>query len=410
MAVAITPELCVAGRELTEPKLDRDGRRLAFVSRQAGATSIQLIDLADPTALERQLTTFPAPAPGRGMYGGCFAWMPDGSGVVYCGPDGRLWRQPVTGGAADALTAGHDGRPVAAPAVAADGSFVVYIVDTAEVCLQPLDGRAVRRLDEGSHDFCADPATDPTGAFVSYQAWSVPDMPWDGAARITVAVDGTDVRTAWRPDGGAVQQPRFAPDGTPIHVHDGTGWLQVWWGERRLLADDECEHADASWGQGQVSFAVSPSGDRVAVARNERGFGRLSVVDVATGASTDVARGVHGQLSWRGERLAAVRSGARTPTQVVVYDTASWERRVLAVGPVVGWDGVDLIEPEAITLEHDDATLHARRYVSPASSGRLLMMLHGGPTGQWPVTLLPCVAPLLPCGWGVLLPYHRGLT
>ncbi|MGI9032055.1 MAG: prolyl oligopeptidase family serine peptidase, partial [Ilumatobacteraceae bacterium] len=208
----------------------------------------------------------------------------------------------------------------------------------------------------------------------------------------------------------AVQQPRFAPDGTPIHVHDGTGWLQVWWDERRLLADDECEHADASWGQGQASFAVSPSGDRVAVARNERGFGRLSVIDVGTGASTDVARGVHGQLSWRGERLAAVRTGARTPTQVVVYDTASWERRMVAVGPVVGWDGVDLIEPETVMLEHDGVTLHARRYVSPASGGRLLVMLHGGPTGQWPVTFMPRVALWLHRGWDVLLPDHRGST
>ena len=63
-------------------------------------------------------------------------------------------------------------------------------------------------------------------------------MPWDGAEAVTVAVDGSS-RTSFRPDGAAVQQPRFAPDGTPLCVHDGTGWLQVWWGDRPLVAGGE---------------------------------------------------------------------------------------------------------------------------------------------------------------------------
>lgn len=46
----------------------------------------------------------------------------------------------------------------------------------------------------------------------------------------------------------------------------------------------------------------------------------------------EVGRGVHGQLSWAGNRLAAIRTGAVTPTQVVVYDTETWERTVIATG------------------------------------------------------------------------------
>jgi dipeptidyl aminopeptidase/acylaminoacyl peptidase len=335
--------------------------------------------------------------------------MPDGSAVVYAA-DGALWRQPVPGGPAARLTGDHGDRPVAAPAVAADGSCVVYVVDTAEVWRQPLDGGPARRLDDGEHDFCADPAPAPTGSVVDYQAWSVPDMPWDGAVRVSAAMDGTSRRT-WRPREGAVQQPRWAPDESPIHVHDGSGWLQVSRGDRSLVpGGDGTEHAEPSWGQGQASFAVAPDGRRVAVARNDRGFGRLTIVDVARGTSTDVARGVHGQLSWCGDRLAALRTGARTPTQVVVYDTATWDRRVVAVGPVLGWDGVELVEPEAITFDHDATTLHARWYRSPASTGHLLVMLHGGPTGQWPVTFMPRVALWLQRGWDVLLPDHRGST
>ena len=40
---------------------------------------------------------------------------------------------------------------------------------------------------------------------------------------------------------------------------------------------------------------------------------------------------------------AAMRSGARTPTQIVIYDTTTWASRVVAVGPVLGWDDVALV-------------------------------------------------------------------
>ena len=82
----------------------------------------------------------------------------------------------------------------------------------------------------------------------------------------------------------------------------------------------------------------------------------------------EVARGVHGQLSWQGGRLCALRSGARTPTQVVVYDDTTWERTVLAVGPLSGWEHLPLGEPEVIEVcAADGATLHARLYRADAS-------------------------------------------
>ncbi len=81
---------------------------------------------------------------------------------------------------------------------------------------------------------------------------------------------------------------------------------------------------------------------------------------------------------------------------------------MLAVGPVVGWDSVELPEPELITVEHDGATLHARRYV--AGAGRTLCWIHGGPTDQWQVEFLPRVAYWWSQGWDVLVPDPRGST
>ena len=118
---------------------------------------------------------------------------------------------------------------------------------------------------------------------------------------------------------------------------------------------------------------------------------------------------MHGQLSWAGERLAALRTGARTPTQIVVYDTTTWTPEVVAVGPLSGWEEVDLAEPELVDVTaRDGATIHARLY---RGDGRgLLCWVHGGPTDQWQVTFLPRLAHWRSRGWDVLVPDHRGST
>ncbi len=79
---------------------------------------------------------------------------------------------------------------------------------------------------------------------------------------------------------------------------------------------------------GQRSYAVSPDGSMVAFTRNESGFGRLCVVDVA---SREVARsGAVCTANWGGvvSHLTALRTGARTPTQIVSYRTDTWERTI----------------------------------------------------------------------------------
>jgi dipeptidyl aminopeptidase/acylaminoacyl peptidase len=162
---------------------------------------------------------------------------------------------------------------------------------------------------------------------------------------------------------------------------------------------------------GQASFAVSPDGMQIAFTRNEAGFGRLCVVDVAQRSVREIARGVHGQISWQGGRIAALRSGARTPTQVVVYNAATGEREVVAVGPLSGWEDLALVEPDLVEVTAaDGVTLHARLYRSNTPTERLLCWLHGGPTDQWQVTFMPRIAYWRAQGWNVLVPDHRGST
>ena len=409
----VPSSLLRSGRDLTEPRPSPDGRRVAFAQRWRGAASISCVDLDGGP--EQVLSVGFDPAPGRGLGGGCFAWLSP-SALVACGADGELWLQD---GATTARVTDL-GRTVRAPAVAAgavvtDGDglggrspVVVVAVDEAEIHLVDLATGDARRLDDGRHEFCFDPALSPDGTTASWQGWSPPDMPWDGAWRVDVDL-ATGAIDAWRPDDGAVQQPRFAPDGTPAHVHDGSGWLNVHVGDRAPLPE-AFEHAGPTWGMGARSWAIDAAGDRLALARNEGGFGSLVVVDLATGAAEAVGRGVHGQLSWVGDVIVALRSGARTPTQVVAQPVGGGPRRSLALSHAAPWPLDELPEPATIEVPSsvDGLTLHARRYA--AGRGRLLAMVHGGPTDQWEVDWRPRITTWWSRGWDVLVVDPRGTT
>lgn len=403
-----------AGRDLTEPKVSPDGMHVGFVQRSGAAASINRVPLTGDR-IERVLTFGPPPDPGRGLGGGCFTWIEQADNAVslaYVATGGELWSQ--VGMNVRPLT--DHGRSVRGPAVAdhsgrtsdeREHRRLVYALDEAEVWLFDLTTGEHRRLDDARHAFCFDPAISPDERIVSWQAWSPPDMAWDGAVRVDHDLV-TGVTSQWRVADGAFQQPRFTPAGEAIHVHDASGWLNVHIGDRPVVAEP-LDHAGPTWGMGNRSFAVDPHGGRVAFVRNEAGHGGLYVAHLASGEVEQLGRGVHGHLSWVDDRLVAIRSGARTPTQLVMYSAESWTRTTLAFTQPDVWDRSTLPEPEIIeAVAADGATLHARRFV--AGKGRLLAWVHGGPTDQWQVDWRPRIQYWLSRGWDVLAVDPRGTT
>ncbi|MEP7202685.1 MAG: prolyl oligopeptidase family serine peptidase [Ilumatobacteraceae bacterium] len=402
--MTIAVERCIVSRDLTEPRLSPDGRCVVYAMASGGSAAL-MIQMLDGSPV-RQLTAYPPPRPARGFGGGGWCWSADGSAIIYVAVDGDLWMQLLPTGGVRQLTRHSPDSTAAAPAAVPGGSRVVYVVDEAQVWSTRLDDGSIERLDDGSADFVFDPCAAPDGSSVSWQAWNVPDMPWDASRIQRRLFDRSDLDE--QRSGGAVQQVRFMPDGRQLCLRDDRGWLNLALGDSPLV-EEPFEHGGPSWGMGQRSFAVSPDGTQIAFTRNETGFGRLCVVDVSDRRVREIARGVHGQLSWQGQRVAALRSGARTPTQVVVYNSVTWEREVVAIGPLSGWEDLPLSEPDLVGLTaRDGVPLHARLYKSNTPTDRLLCWLHGGPTDQWQVTFLPRVAYWRSQGWNVLVPDHRG--
>lgn len=397
--------LVSAGRSLSEPRISPDGRWIGFVQRWRGGASINLAPIGG-VGPERQLTFGPDPSPGRGLGGGCFTWITAaGEGeatIVYAAIDGELWWQR---GAVLRQLTDHE-RSARAPAVAA--GTLVYALDEAEIWRIDLGSNVARRLDDGRHAFCFDPAVSPDGTSVSWIGWSPPNMAWDAAVRVDLDLASGGI-SEWSIDDGAFQQPRFTPTGEAVHVHDGTGWLNVHI-EADAVVEEQREHAGPTWGMGNRSFAFDGDGTRMAFTRNERGHGALVVVDRVTGHIEQLGRGVHGQLTWVGDHIAALRSGARTPPQIVSYRAPSWDRHTIVLSVPDGWPLEELPEPELIeTRSSDDALgLYARRFV--AGNGRLLVWVHGGPTDQWQVEWRPRINYWWSRGWDVLVVDPRGTT
>ena len=84
---APTVARCLAQRDLSEPRLDPTGAFVAFGSSHDGKGELRLVDMA---GVESPWPLDPVHAVGRGMGGGCFRWLPDGSGIVYAAKTGGL--------------------------------------------------------------------------------------------------------------------------------------------------------------------------------------------------------------------------------------------------------------------------------------------------------------------------------
>lgn len=421
--------MVAAGRVLGEPRLSPDGAVVAFVASSGGGAA--LVTVPATGGSEAVLTTEPAPCSARADGGGVFDWLPDGSALAYAAVDGGLWLQPAEGGTPRPVVRRHPEGPVAAPALSPDGTRVAYVVDQHHVAVASLDphGPWPVRL-SATADFAFDPTWSADGTRVAWHEWDVPAMPWDSSRIVVRRSDGTgDAEVVAGGAGIAVSQPRFGPDGRLGFLCDAeSGWLNLWIAEgdgtgARPLLVEPTEHGGPSWGQGARTWCWSPDGTHVAWRTNDDGYSRLLVVALADlDRRWVLGKGVHHGISWRGARLAAVRTGARTPTQIVSYaagalgegrDTAvAAERVTVARGPVAGWEALDLPEPEVLRWAGDDGHEVVGRLLRPAGVERppLLCWVHGGPTDQWLVTFNARHAYFLERGWAILIPDHRGST
>jgi dipeptidyl aminopeptidase/acylaminoacyl peptidase len=415
----ISARMIARSHGVGEPRWSPGGRSLAWLESWNGRTDV----VVAPTAGDRPprvVTADFAVTPAGAYGGGGFCWVTENE-LAVAGAEGRLAVVSAAGGPPRVVSA--DGTALA-PAASPDGQTIAFALegdDACDIAVVPVDGSAWPRRISGRADYAWDPAWSADGGALAWLEWDLDEMSWD-ASRIAMRTlaGGEPTIVAGGADEG-VGQPRFSPDGTHLAwMSDFSGVSNLWVAradgtEAGPLVAEAHEHASPAWGPGQRTYAWSPDGFALAWCRNEQGFGRLVVRTLDTvGESRELAKAWHSGLAWSEAGIVAVRSGARTPSTVVVIDPETGERREIARGPVGGFEAAGLVEPEPVTWKSGRADVHGLLYrpatsaLGPGTPPPLYVHIHGGPTSQVTAEWNPRIAYWVSRGWAVLAPNYRG--
>lgn len=397
----IPVEKVISGTEFTELRVRPDSdNQLSWIASSANGSELHIASLGTG---EVEVHGLEIPiAAGRGQGGGAYGWHIDGTSVFYAAKDGSLVEYQIRTKSSRVIWRG-DARPLAG--VAPLGSRIAVVADSRSLMVVDTRSGDVRLVDE-SADFAFDPAWTIHG--LVWSAWNTPHMPWESSG--VRMWNGMRSRWLVRPGDSQIQQVRSIPGGQLGCVSDASGWLNVslikgvWRGRPRVLVNEEFEHAGPTWGMGIRSWVHD--GDSVFFTRNEQGFGRLLRHDLRTNKSSEIGKGVHHSLCSGQGIIGAIRSGAKTPPQVVVYDKANGEKKVVSSAGDLSEFGESLIEPEVLRV----GNITVRRYTPANPNGRHLVWVHGGPTDQWRVVWYPKFNYWLSRGYTIVVPDHRGTT
>jgi dipeptidyl aminopeptidase/acylaminoacyl peptidase len=277
-----------------------------------------------------------------------------------------------------------------------------------ELVVVPLDGsREPLTIAEG-RDFYSTPRISPDGRRLSWLSWNLPWMPWDGCELwiADLAPDGSlsgDRRVAGRDGEESIWQPSWSPAGDLVFASDRSGW----WNLERLADDErvalypaEAEFGYPQWVMNETSFAFLDDG-RIACWYGDRGVQHLGVLDGGTGELLDLdlpySSFEHGpSIAAAGDAIAFIAGGPDIPAQVVWLDFGSRSVDVLRESVDMPIDASFVSIPRQIEFPTDgDVTSFAHVY-APANPNvvapqgevpPLIVMSHGGPTGEATATL-----------------------
>ena len=282
-----------------------------------------------------------------------------------------------------------------------DGEQVADVVN--ELVAIRTDGSAEPQVIAGGRDFYSDPRISPDGSKLSFLAWDLPWMPWDGNELFVADLASHGAlsninHVAGRDGEESIWQPEWTPDGALVFASDRSGWWNlesVRGGERRVLHAAEAEFGYAQWMFGERSFGFLADG-KIACVYDRDGRSTLAVLDADTGELLDLDV-PHDALEWgpcvvaEGSTILYIAGSATEPNQVVWLDFGARSVEVLRVSAEVPVDTEYFSVPRPVAFPTEHALMAHALYYPPtnpdfdAPEGErppLIVMSHGGPTGN----------------------------
>ena len=346
-------------------------------------------------------------------YGGG-AYTVDGDTLVFSNDsDGRLYRVDPGGDPVSITPEPAEPRALryADGAVAPGRGFQVWVRERHEgdaepvnelVAIDPSGDTAVQAIASG-HDFYSFPRPSPDGTRLAWTTWDHPRLPWDGTELWVADLGpggslGEERLVAGGPS-ESVFQPEWSPDGVLHWVSDRSGWWNLYRDDGQAggepLCPREAEFGTPQWVFGLSTYAFLGDG-RIACVVNEGGFARLALLDAGGSLEfleLDYEPSLYGpRVRSEGGLISFAGGSARRAQAIVTVDAATRELEVVARSLAEDPDPALISEPRAIEFETagGSATAHALFFPprNPAVTARpeerppLMVVIHGGPTGQ----------------------------
>jgi dipeptidyl aminopeptidase/acylaminoacyl peptidase len=401
----IKPASLAQSLRLSDVAWDSDGETLVWLE---GRSDRGVLVCAPSGQAPRDLTSTLSVRAMVGYGGGDMAVC---HGYVYfVAQEGRLYRQRLAGGEAQPIVPqfGHMASPTPSP----DGRWVIYVYT-----YERADGLAIvdaageswpQKLAYGQ-DFYMQPCWHPDSRRIAWISWDHPNMPWDSTALhlATLDTNAGQVRIAAqetlidKPD-VAIQQPQFSPDRRSLaYISDESGWGNLYLYDlgshtHRQLTGDAVEAGALAWVQGVRTYGFTPDGKSIYYVRNEAGFDRLWVCNLASGQSraADPELQAYSELSQIAvapmgpPSLAFVASSSTVSPRIVSWTPGSPIRiHRRSTGETVPPD--ELATPQAVHWTAPNGEqVHGLYYppTNPRFTGSglppAIVNIHGGPTGQ----------------------------
>ena len=432
----ISPRSLAVDKRLSDVHWDSDGQTLVWLEGRSDRGVLVVQGPGDDAP--RDLTSDLSVRAEVGYGGGDFT-VHSGHAYFLVHKTGRIYRQAIAGGAAASITPAFG--KAASPVVSPDGRFVAYVHHDSEqndrLAVVDAEGRQWPQILTGGHDFYMQPRFSPDGRWFCWIAWDHPNMPWDGTllylapletdrsglprlGKAEVIAGGKDI---------AIFQPEFTPDGRQLlYVSDETGWGRIAACElssrkSRWLTPEGTEQGRPAWQQGARSYAVSFDSRFAIAARNENGFDRLHRIDLTSSESTVVAELAQytdvPQIAAApgGAKIAIIASASQIPARVVVHDFAQGQTRIAARASGETIPPAALATCEAISWKSAGNEVAHGLYFAPRSerfegTGKppLVVLVHGGPTGQAKASWNATAQFFATRGYAVLSVNYRGST
>lgn len=397
------------------------------------------------TGLAQGVTTEPPPSGGVGYGGGVYAVHREEirrgmvlEQLVYAGKGGRLHNVDVSTGQQWVITPPYTG--VAAPAFSPDGRFVAFLAEQDDRCnVLVVDGQGITlpvKLSENPW-YAFNPTFSPDGRHLAWMEWDEFAMPWD-ESRVVVARFERPV-LAWgsaadplplalwslAKPGYAFASPQFSPDGQHLaYTSDESGWRSLYVtaldasdpqaaAQRLDLGPGEIGGPD--WVPGQLKAGWAADGRALYALRHHASRAHLQRVAWPERTVTEIETGYTwlSELSLLGEQAALVAGRPTQPEEIITVDL----RRGAAVAratSAVGVNGDRLVEPQVLEFATPDGgTASGIFYPARVPAGEtgprpLLVLVHGGPTSERPLTWDAPAQFFATRGWHYFLINHRG--